>query len=298
MMGDSRARDRVRPELFFVGSAVFHYLGPAFAVLLFSRLNVLGVTWLRIASAAAVFAIWRWPVSTITRLDGEGRRLVIALGTVLAAMNLCFYEAISRLPLGTVAAIEFLGPVTMAATGARNLRNLVAVALASAGVYLLTEVRLDGERIGFMFAFANALLFVAYIVLAHRLAQLRRSSTSVELLGASMLVATIVVTPVALGGALPAFSNPITLGAGVGVGVTSSVIPYVFDQLAMARLRRATYALFVAILPATAVLIGVVVLRQFPQLVELTGVALVIGGVLTHRTRGHRSSDREWSGAD
>src|SRR3954451_10359973 len=93
---------RVPPQLYFVFSAVFHYLGPAFAVLLFVRVDALGVAWLRIAAAALVFAVWRRP----GRLPRE--RLVIAWGAVLAVMNCCFYEAIDRLPLGTVAAIEFL----------------------------------------------------------------------------------------------------------------------------------------------------------------------------------------------
>src|ERR1700704_4270147 len=92
------------PEAYFVVSAVFHYLGPAFAVLLFARVDVLGVAWLRIASAAAIFALWRRPWRTAR---GSGR-LLLAWGAVLAVMNSTFYLAIDRLPLGTVAAIEFL----------------------------------------------------------------------------------------------------------------------------------------------------------------------------------------------
>src|SRR5688572_2417671 len=99
---------RVAPHAYFVVSAVFHYLGPAFAVLLFARVDALGVAWLRIASAAAIFALWRRPWRLLGALDGEGRRLLLAWGAVLALMNACFYLAIERLPLATVAAIEFL----------------------------------------------------------------------------------------------------------------------------------------------------------------------------------------------
>src|SRR4051794_36368806 len=111
------------PHAYFVVSALFHYLGPSFAVLLFVRVQVLGVAWLRIASAAVIFAAWRRPWRLARDLDGETWRLVIAWGLVLAAMNCCFYEAIDRLPLGTVAAIEFLPVVALAAVGTRSLRN-------------------------------------------------------------------------------------------------------------------------------------------------------------------------------
>src|SRR4051794_29592432 len=139
---------RVPPHLYFVTSAVFHYLGPAFAVLLFVRVDVLGVAWLRIASAALIFAAWRRPWRTLASLDSEGRRLLWGWGAVLAAMNACFYLAIDRLPLGTVAAIEFLPVIALAALGARTARNAMALAVAVVGVYLLTDVQLVAEPVG------------------------------------------------------------------------------------------------------------------------------------------------------
>ena len=108
------------PESFFMISAVFHYLGPSFAVLLFARVDVLGVAWLRIASAAVIFALWRRPWRAFAALDREGRRLLIGWGAVLALMNSTFYLAIDRLPLGTVAAIEFLPVIVLAALGTRT----------------------------------------------------------------------------------------------------------------------------------------------------------------------------------
>jgi inner membrane transporter RhtA len=267
------------PQVYFVGSAIFHYLGPAFAVLLFARVDVLGVAWLRIASAAVVFAAWRRPWRVFAR---EGRGLLVAWGAVLAVMNCSFYLAIDRLPLGTVAAIEFLPVIALAAIGARTPRNAAALALAVSGVYLLTDVRLQGEPLGVALAFVNAALFALYIVLGHRVAQ-RGPGGGIDGLGASMLVATVVVTPLAGWAAAPAVSDPVALLAGAGVGISSSVIPYVCDQLAMARLTRAAYALMVALLPATATAIGVVVLAQVPSLAEVTGVALVVAGVALHR---------------
>jgi inner membrane transporter RhtA len=206
----------------------------------------------------------------------------VALGAVLGVMNPCFYLAIDRLPLGTVAAIEFLPVVALAAAGARRPRNVLALVAASAGVFVLTDVRIAGAPLGFVFAFANAALFALYIVLAHRVAQ-RPGTGGLEGLGAAMLVATVVVTPIGGAAALPALADPVALGAGIGVGLTSSVIPYVCDQLAMARMRRSTYALLVSLLPATATIVGIVVLAQIPSPVEVAGVALVVAGVALHR---------------
>ncbi len=277
-----RTLDQAPPHLYFVVSAIFHYLGPAFAVLLFARVDVLGVAWLRIASAAAIFALWRRPWRVLARLDTSSRRLLLAWGGVLALMNCCFYLAIDRLPLGTVAAIEFLPVILLAALGARTPRNAAALALAVPGVYLLTGVRLEGEALGVGLALANAVLFALYIVLAHRVAR-QGALSGIDGLAASMLIAAIAVTPLAGWAVLPALVDPVALAAGVGVGVSSSVIPYVSDQLAMRRLARATYALMVSLLPATATVIGIVVLAQVPSLSELAGVGLVIGGVALHR---------------
>lgn len=274
----------VPPHLYFVASAIFHYLGPSFAVLLFARVQVLGVAWLRIASAAVIFAVWRRPWRTFAGLDRGERRLLLGWGAVLAVMNACFYEAIDRLPLSTVAAIEFLPVIGLAALGARSRRNIAALCLAVAGVYLLTDVRLTGALVGFLFAFANAALFALYIVLADRVAKRPRVS-GIDGLGAAMLIAAVAITPIGGWQAARVFTDPIALLAGVGVGVCSSVIPYVTDQLAMARLPRATYATMIALLPALATVIGIIVLTQIPSWMEVAGIALVIGGVAVHRAR-------------
>ena len=119
----SGASDAVPPHAFFLTSAVFHYLGPSFAVLLFNHIAVLGVAWLRIATAAAAFSLWRRPWRTLVAGSWRDRRTLLALGVVLGVMNCCFYIAISRLPLATVGTIEFLGSVMLAAVGVRSPRN-------------------------------------------------------------------------------------------------------------------------------------------------------------------------------
>jgi inner membrane transporter RhtA len=253
-------------------------------VLLFAQVDVLGVAWLRIASAALVFAAWRRPWRLFLGASWGQVRDLVALGVVLGAMNSIFYLAIARLPLGTVAAIEFVGPVVLAALGARSGRNIAALGLVIAGGAALMDVRLAGQPLGFLFAFANCGLFMLYVVLGHRIAR-DGGTAGIDRLGAAMLVALVTVMPLGLAEAAPAFTQPTLLLAGVGVGLCSSVIPYVCDQLAMARLPRATFALLLALLPATAALIGMLVLRQWPTLPEIAGIALIMAAVALHQDR-------------
>ena len=295
---------RLPPQSFFGVSAVLHYLGPSFAVLLFAQVSVLGVAWLRIVTAAAVFAAWRRPWRAALRLDHAGLRVLVALGGVLAAMNVLFYLAVDRLPLSSVGAVEFLGTVLLAALGTRTWRNAAALALTVAGVAVITDIRLAGQPLGFAFAFGNCGLFVLYVVLGHKIANAgsgtaagavgRGVMSGIDQLGAAMLIAAVVITPVGLGGALPALSSPQLLLAGAAVGACSSVIPYVTDQLAMARLPRASFALMLALLPVFATLIGAVVLGQVPTAADLAGIALVVAGVALHHER-HGSTGRRGS---
>lgn len=278
---------QVPPQAFFGVSAVFHYLGPSLAVLLFARLDVLGVAWLRVASAAVVFALWRRPWRSVRPLGRGSRRTLLAMGAVLAVMNTTFYLAVDRLPLSTVGAIEFLGTVILAAAGARTPRNALALILTTGGVAAITAVRVTGQPLGFVFAFANCALFMLYIVLGHRIAN-AGGPGGIDRLGAAMLVAAVIATPWGLGGALPAFGHPVLLLTGAGVGVCSSVIPYVTDQLAMARLARATFSLMLALLPVFATVIGAIVLRQLPTVQDVAGITLVVLGVALHREQAQR----------
>lgn len=278
------SKNGVPPHIYFLISAIFHYLGPSFAVLLFSSISVLGVAWFRIATAAGFFMIWRRPWHRFFQLTWDQQRIVIGLGIVLGLMNASFYIAIARIPLGTVAAIEFLGPIILAALGVRNLRNVVALLFAAIGVWLLTDVRLEGDPLGFIFAFSNCIFFIIYIMLGHRVAS-DGGSSGIGRLSIAMVVALFTVTPIGINGALPAITSPILLLAALGVGVCSSVIPYVCDQLAMAKLSRSTFSILLSILPVTATLIGILVLHQFPTILEIIGIFLVASGVLLHQTK-------------
>jgi inner membrane transporter RhtA len=270
------------PHAWFGVSAIFHYLGPSFAVLLFPAVGVLGVAWMRIASAAAIFAPWTKPWRTIKEADARTRFLLIGLGACLAIMNTSFYLALDRLPMSLVAAMEFVGTIGVALYGLRTARNFTALALAALGVFLLIDVKWSTDPLGLSWAFLNGALFVGYIVLGHKISE-SGASGGVERLGAAMAMAFFFIMPIGFVQAAEAFTMPVLVLAGIAVGACSSVIPYVCDQLAMSRLPRASFALMLALLPATATLIGVMVLAQIPSGQDMIGVLLVMSGVAIHK---------------
>jgi inner membrane transporter RhtA len=270
------------PHAWFVVSAVFHYLGPSFAVLLFPAIGVLGVAWFRVVTAALVFAPLTRPRATLQRSTGIDLLLLAALGACLAAMNTAFYLALERLPMSLVAAMEFLATIAVALVGLRTMRNGCALALTATGVALLIDVRWASDPAGLLWSAANALLFALYIVLGHRIAE-RGAGDGVQRLGAAMAIAAVLLTPVGLAEATAAFGSIPLVLAGMGVGVCSSVIPYVADQFAMSRLPRASFALMLALLPASATIIAAVVLAQIPTMRDLAGIAFVMAGVAVHR---------------
>ena len=244
------------PQSYFLVSAVFHYLGPAFAVLLFAHLDVLGVAWLRIAAAAALFAAWRRPWRLLAGIDRYGRVLVVQLGVVLAAMNAVFYLAVARLPLATVAAIEFLGVVLLATVGVRTPRNAGALALTVCGVAALADVRLAGQPLGFAFAFGNCALFVLYVVVGHRIANTGTGAMSgIDQLGAAMLVAAVVASK------LPSWVIRLSV-LGAIVGIVASALA-LFGTGEFGNSAAGIVALLYVLLTPPAIAIGV--LKQFRE---------------------------------
>lgn len=278
----NRAANRAPPHVWFGLSSVFHYLGPSFAVLLFPAVGVLGVAWFRIASAAIAFAPVTKPWRTIARADGRTRAMLVGLGLCLALMNTSFYLALDRLPMSLVAAMEFVGTMAVALVGMRTWRNLLALALVMTGVFILIDVKWATDPIGIAWSALNAMLFATYIVISHKAAQ-DGASGGIERLGAAMLVAFVVIVPIGLFEAVRAFHSPRLVLAGIGVGICSSVIPYVCDQFAMSRLPRASFALLLALLPVTATVIAAAVLAQIPSVKDLAAIALVVAGIAVHR---------------
>ena len=197
-------------------------------------------------------------------------------------MNTSFYLALDRLPMSLVAAMEFVGTIGVALYGLRTARNFAALALAVLGVFLLIDVKWSSDPLGLFWSLLNGALFVGYIVLGHKISQ-AGASCGIAQLGAAMTIAALFVLPVGFVQAIRAFASAELIIAGIGVGICSSVIPYVCDQLAMSRLNRASFALMLALLPATATIIGIIVLAQVPSAQDVAGVLLVMLGVASHK---------------
>jgi inner membrane transporter RhtA len=269
---------RVPPQLLFVAGALTQYVGAGLAVLLFARVPVIGVAWLRVVAAAAVLAVWArpWRLAGGAAWSPARLRLVVAFGLALSGMNACFYLAIDRLPLGTAVALEFAGPIAVTALGSRTRRDALALATAACGVLLLADVHVAGSPAGVALALAAGALWAGYVVLGHRVAADAALGASRQGLAAAMVVGALALAPFAAPASAHALLSPALLLACVGVGLASSVVPYALDQIAMARLPRARFALLLALLPATATLAGLVVLQQVPSPAEAAGIALVV----------------------
>jgi len=272
---------RVPPQALFVLGAISQYVGSAVAVLLFASVPAAGLSWLRAVSAAVALVAWRRPWRT--RWTARRLWLVGLFGTALASMNLAFYLAIDRLPLGTAVSIEFCGPVAVAALGSRTRRDILALVLAAAGVLALADVHLSGSPEGVAFAALSGVLWAMYIVLGHRVAS-DPGIRPQDGLAAGMALGALVLAPFLISDAVPGLTDAALLAACVAVGLSSSVVPYVLEQVAMRRLTRARFALLLALLPATAAVVGAIVLGQVPGVVETAGILLVVGaaGLRTH----------------
>ncbi|WP_218604620.1 EamA family transporter [Pseudonocardia abyssalis] len=270
-------RERIPAPVLFVVGGVSMYVGAALAVGLFDALSPSAVAVLRLLGAAAVLLAWRRP----GRAAWRGSRLVraVAFGLATALMNLAFYEAIARLPLGTAVAVEFVGPVAVAAVASRRPRDVAAVALAALGVALIADVRWSGSPSGVLWALAAAGMWAAYILLGKRVAT---AGNGLDDMAVGFAVAAVVLSPVLLlggPGSLDALGDPAVLLLAVGVGVLSSVVPYVLDQLVLRRVGQARFAVLLALLPATATVVGLVGLGQVPGLLEGLGIVAVIAAV-------------------
>ena len=272
------------------------YAGAAVAVLLFASVAPAGVAWLRLVGAALFLLLWRRP----RRAAWRGRRLVLAgaFGLVTALMNVAFYEAIARLPLGTAVAVEFAGPVAVAALGSRTPRDRLALVLATVGVVLIADVRLAGSAAGVALALLAAALWAGYIVLGTRVSRAAAApGDALDDLTVGFVVAAVVLSPLALLAA-PAATSPTLLLLGAGVGVASSVVPYALDQVVLRRVGRGRFALLLALLPLTATVVGAVGLAQLPTPAEAVGIGAVVAGVALRSRQGPQGRDGRGSRAD
>ncbi|WP_298458622.1 DMT family transporter [uncultured Cellulomonas sp.] len=280
----SGALDRVPAPALFIASGLTQYVGAAIAVGLFATVAAPTVAWLRIVVAAVVLVLWRRPWRT--RWDRRDLLAAALFGAVLAAMNVAFYVAIDHLPLGTAVAIEFIGPVAVAAVTGRGWRERAGIALAAAGVVLLAGVTVqqhDGGGggpdvvVGLIAIGVSALCWAGYILLGRRIAV---RGSGVSSLSLAMVAGAVVFAPFLARDAVPVLADWRLALAVIGVGVLSSAVPYAIDQVVLRRIGAAAFAVLLALLPATAAVVGAVALRQWPHGLEVVGLLAVSGAIV------------------
>lgn len=265
---------RLPAPLLLLGSGVSQYVGAGLAVGLFDLMAPPTVAWWRVLVGAVVLLLWRRPWRR--RWTGRALAAAAAFGAATALMNAIFYGAISRIALGPAVALEFLGPVAVALMTGRGWRPRVAAGLALGGVLLISGLGLEArdaeQRTGLLLALAAGAAWAAYILLGRRVAS---EGAGLDSLAIGMAVGAVLLAPVSLGSAAAALGSWGALATVVGVGVLSTVLPYGLEQVALARVQASTFALLTALLPATSLLIGVVMLHQVPHVWEVCGLVLV-----------------------
>lgn len=287
------------PSLLAGAGIVSLQVGAGLAGRLFGEASPAALTGLRLWSAAAVLAVLGWRGLRAALASPLARRdwaVVICFGLVLAVMNFCIYQAFARIPLGIAVTIEFLGPLAVAVATSRRLTDLLWVALAMAGVLLLSHsgggspagATRGLNLAGVIFALVSAACWAGYIVLSAATGRRFTGSTGLVI---AMAVAAVAVTgpAVAAGGA--ALARPAVLATGVAVGLLSSVVPYRLEMEALRRIPARVFGIWMSLEPAVAALVGLVLLGQVLALPEwLAIVAVVIASAGAAATAGTRSA--------
>lgn len=256
-------------------SGVSQYTGAAIAVHLFDEVRPTTVTVLRVLlGALPILLIAARGQRPWTRTDLTAAAI---FGLATAAMNTCFYLAIQRLPLGKSVVIEFIGPIAVAAWFTRTRRNTMALLLAVTGVAILSGVELGGDPLGVAYILGASTFWAIYIVLGRRVAGLDRGLNG---LGVGLVIGGLAILPLGYRDVGLVLTTPRLLGLCALVGVLSSAVGYGIDQVVLRRITMRRFAVMLALLPVTAMLMGVVALGQRPTLIDLGGAVLVIAGVV------------------
>jgi inner membrane transporter RhtA len=258
-------------------------VGAALSTGLFPVVGLAGTAWLRLCAGATIFLALRRP-----RLRGRSRGELVgalALGINSGLMTMAFLVALSRLPLGTTVAIEFMGPLTVAVIGTRQLRRLVWPVLALAGVLAVTEPWTgQADLVGIAFAIASAVGWATYILLTARVGD---RFEGLEGLSITIPIAAVVATVVAAPGAAASVTLPV-IAAAYGLAVLMPVIPYSLELMALRRLTTSAFGTLMALEPAIAAAMGAVLLAQIPTPLEAVGVVLVVLAGIGATRGGHR----------
>ena len=269
--GAAHGRSLIPPPLLLILSISSVQLGSALSQELFPRFGPAGMVLLRTACGAIVLsALWRPKWRSFTAAQW---RTVVLFGLVVAAMNLSFYLAIDRLPLGIVVTVEFLGPLGVAVAGSRRWHDLLWVALAAGGVALFgpwSDARLD--LLGLGLALIAASMWAMYIVLTARFGQQFSGGQGLAL---ALGVAALAAAPLGAPRVLAQVGQPLWIVAGLGIGLLSTVIPYSVELAALRRLPTRVFSIMMSLEPAMAALAGWVVLREALDARAIVAIALV-----------------------
>ena len=247
-------------------------IGAALATTLFDELGPAGTVFLRVGfSALVLVALWR---PALRGIAGARGRDVVLFGISLAAMNFSFYAALDRIPLGIAVTFEFVGPLGVAIASSRRRLDLLWVALAAAGILLLSPLPGGGlDEVGVLLALVAGGFWAAYIVLSARVG---RSFAGGDGLALAMCVATVVLVPVGIPVAGDELLNLTLLAVGASVAMLSSVIPYSLELEALRRLPQGTFGVLMSLEPAVAATVGFIGLDQDLAASEVVAIGLVV----------------------
>ena len=256
-------------------------MGAVIAFQLFDDVAPASVAWLRVIGAALVLLLVSLP-----RLSRQGRwsrdelAAAAVFGIAVALMNLTFYLAIDRLDMGKGVAIEFIGPICVAAIATRTRRNTIALVFASTGVLVLSGIEIGNEPLGLLYIFLASACWAAYIVVGARVARLDRGVAG---LGVGLAIGAVAIAPFGAPQSGPAWSSWTILGLCVLVGILSNAIGYGIEQSVLRAIPVRRFSVLLALLPVTAVIFGFVFLDQTPSALDLVGIALVLVGVVVQQ---------------
>lgn len=281
----ARGTARVPAWSLAVGSMLSVQLGAALSVGLFPAIGTAGTAWLRLTFGAVIFLVWARP--PFRSWSWRDVRTPVGLGVVTGFMTISFLVAIDHLPLGTAVAIEFLGPLTVAAVRAHSRAVLVWPLLALVGVLLLTEPWAGSvSLVGVAFALASAAMWGTYILMTQHVGD---RFSGVDALAISIPVAAVTSAFFGIPQALGGLTLPVVALAFV-VAVLMPVIPFALELFALRRLTASAFGTLMALEPAFGVLLGALILHQVPGPLQVVGVALVVVAGVGAERRGHRDA--------
>jgi inner membrane transporter RhtA len=257
--------------LLVIAVSLLFQLGSAMAALLFADAGVMGTLWLRTAFAAVVLTV---AFRRRLRFPTAGERLpLLAFAAVLAAMNVFYFEAIDRAPLGLVSTVEFLGPLAVALAGARRPRELLFVGLAGLGVVLLGSPGGHIGGAGLALALASAACWAAYLVLGRRLVLALDPASTLTF---SSALAAVLLLPAGVSSGGTALGAPQVLALCAGLALLGNVVPYLLELLALRLVPAATYGVLLSLEPAVAAVVGLTVLGQGLSAVDVVAIGCVV----------------------